>query len=52
MITPPANAHATYDALTHATGYHEVTNAGHALPQEDPAAVARLLTQLIEHSDV
>jgi len=48
VVTPPANARAAYDALAHAAGYHEIPGAGHALPQEDPAAVARLLTQLMD----
>ncbi len=49
VITPPANARAAYDALTHGAGYHEIPHAGHALPQEDPVAVADLLNELIEH---
>lgn len=48
VVTPPANARAAYDALAHTAGYHEIPGAGHALPQEDPAAVARLLTQLMD----
>jgi pimeloyl-ACP methyl ester carboxylesterase len=48
VVTPPANARAAYDALAHAAGYHEIPGAGHALPQEDPAAVARLLTRLMD----
>lgn len=50
VVTPPANAQTAYAALANAAGYHEIANAGHALPQEDPAAVASLLTQLVEPS--
>lgn len=48
VITPPANARAAFDALPHGAGYHEIADAGHALPQENPAAVAALLTERIE----
>jgi pimeloyl-ACP methyl ester carboxylesterase len=47
-ITPPANARATYEALPNGAGYHEVPDAGHAVSQENPAAVAGLMTELIE----
>ncbi len=47
LITPPANAHSLYAALANAAGMHEVPGAGHALPQEEPAAVARLLAQMV-----
>jgi pimeloyl-ACP methyl ester carboxylesterase len=52
VITPPTNARSAYAALGNAAGYHEVADAGHALPQEQPAVVAKLLSQLVEHSDV
>lgn len=48
QITPPKNAHTVHAALANAAGIHEVPGAGHALPQEEPAIVARLLAQLIE----
>lgn len=48
VVTPPANARSTYDALPNGAGYHEVAGAGHALPQENPTAVAALIAQLIE----
>lgn len=48
VITPPANAHTAYEALPHGAGYHEIAQAGHALPQENPTAVADLLAELIE----
>ncbi|MBS0536646.1 MAG: alpha/beta hydrolase [Proteobacteria bacterium] len=51
VVTPPANARKLYDALPRPAGYHEIPDAGHALPQENPAAVARLLVNLIEASD-
>ncbi len=47
LITPPDNAHSLYAALANAAGMHEVPGAGHALPQEEPALVARLLAQMI-----
>jgi pimeloyl-ACP methyl ester carboxylesterase len=48
VITPPENARAVHARLKRAAGYHEIGGAGHALPQEEPAAVARLVAQLIE----
>jgi pimeloyl-ACP methyl ester carboxylesterase len=48
VVTPPANARIAYAALRHAAGFHEIAGAGHALPQEDPAAVAAVLTELSE----
>jgi pimeloyl-ACP methyl ester carboxylesterase len=51
VITPPANARKLYDALPRPAGHHEIPGAGHALPQENPAAVAHLLVNLIEACD-
>jgi pimeloyl-ACP methyl ester carboxylesterase len=51
VVTPPANARSLYAALPHAVAFHEIADAGHALPQEDPAAVAALLMQLMERID-
>jgi pimeloyl-ACP methyl ester carboxylesterase len=51
VVTPPANARRACAALPRPAGYHEIAHAGHALPQEDPAAVARLLTELTEPID-
>ncbi|MBS0246247.1 MAG: alpha/beta hydrolase [Proteobacteria bacterium] len=51
VVTPPANARKLYAALPRPAGFHEIPDAGHALPQENPAAVARLLVNLIEASD-
>lgn len=48
VITPPANARTAYEVLPHGAGYHEIAKAGHALPQENPEAVAGLLNELIE----
>eukprot|EP01035_Chromulina_nebulosa_P005927 gene5927-8030_t len=48
VITPPANARAAFEALPNSIGYHEIADAGHALPLENPAAVAHLINQLIE----
>lgn len=52
VVTPPANARAAYAALAKAAGYHEIADAGHALPQEQPAIVANLLAQLVERRNV
>lgn len=51
VVTPPANARKLYDVLPRPAGFHEIPDAGHALPQENPAAVTRLLVNLIEASD-
>ncbi len=48
QITPPANARTAHAALANATGFYEVPNAGHALPQEQPEALAPVLTRLVE----
>lgn len=48
VITPPVNARSAYAALGNAAGYHEIADAGHALPQEQSATVATLLAQLVE----
>jgi pimeloyl-ACP methyl ester carboxylesterase len=48
VVTPPANARLAFTALANPANYFEVAGCGHALPQENPAAVARLLTQFIE----
>ncbi len=47
QITPPKNAHSLYAALANAVGIHEVPGAGHALPQEEPAAIAAILAQMV-----
>jgi pimeloyl-ACP methyl ester carboxylesterase len=48
QITPPANARRAYAALGNGAGFHEIPGAGHAVSQEEPAAVARLLAQIVE----
>ncbi len=50
VVTPPDNARATYAALSNRIGYREIPDAGHALAQENPAAVADLLLQLIDRT--
>jgi pimeloyl-ACP methyl ester carboxylesterase len=50
-VTPPANARTAYTALAHAVSFHEIAGAGHALPQENPAAAAAVLTELLEQID-
>ena len=52
VITPPVNARSAYAALGNAAGYHEIADAGHALPQEQSATVADLLAQLVERHNV
>jgi pimeloyl-ACP methyl ester carboxylesterase len=52
VVTPPVNARTAYAALAKPAGYHEIPDAGHALPQEYPDAVAGLLMPLIEQADV
>jgi pimeloyl-ACP methyl ester carboxylesterase len=47
LITPPKNAQAAHAALANAIGYHEIAGAGHAMPQEEPAALAHILTETI-----
>jgi pimeloyl-ACP methyl ester carboxylesterase len=51
VVTPPDNARTTYAALARGVGYHEIADAGHALAQENPAAVADILMRLIERND-
>ena len=48
-VTPPANARAVFSALARAVAFREIRGAGHALPQENPAAVAQLLSELMEY---
>jgi pimeloyl-ACP methyl ester carboxylesterase len=48
QITPPANAREAYAALANPVGLYEIPDAGHALPQEQPAALALPLVTLIE----
>jgi pimeloyl-ACP methyl ester carboxylesterase len=45
QITPPANAAELHAVLPRPAGFHQIANAGHALPQEEPAALAALLAQ-------
>jgi pimeloyl-ACP methyl ester carboxylesterase len=50
VITPPANAQAARDALRAKAYYHEIEGSGHALPQEEPAVVAKLLTAFVKEN--
>ena len=52
VITPPPNARAAHAALASPVGYHEIADAGHALPQEQPEIVANLVSQLVEFRNV
>lgn len=48
-VTPPANARAVFSALPRGVAFREIRGAGHALPQENPVAVAQLLSELMEY---
>jgi pimeloyl-ACP methyl ester carboxylesterase len=49
-ITPPANARRAFAALSCGThAYQEIRDAGHAVCQEQPAAIARALAEIVEH---
>jgi pimeloyl-ACP methyl ester carboxylesterase len=51
-ITPPANVRRAFEALPEASQRHayvEVANAGHAICQEQPAEIARMITAIVEH---
>lgn len=48
VVTPPENARTLHAALRRSAGFHEIPDAGHALPQESPAAVADILSELLE----
>ena len=50
-ITPPANVRRVFEALSGAPpqyGYREIPQAGHAVCQEQPAAVARAIAEILE----
>ena len=48
VVTPPSNARAVVAVLPNLMWHVEVPATGHALPQEEPAVVARLLSDLRE----
>ena len=48
VVTPPANAEKLYAALQHPLSFTRTPEAGHALPQEAPGEIARILTKLVE----
>jgi pimeloyl-ACP methyl ester carboxylesterase len=48
QITPPNNARSAHAALANPVDFHEVPGAGHALPQEEPIALAHILAQIAE----
>ena len=50
IVTPPANAQATYDVARTKHSLTLIPNAGHALPQQAPEAVARLLEGLVREA--
>jgi pimeloyl-ACP methyl ester carboxylesterase len=49
-VTPPAGARTLHAVLSHPRGYQEFAATGHALPQEAPIAVARLLEELVKEA--
>ena len=49
-VTPPAGARALHAALTNPLEYQEIAATGHALPQEAPIAVARLLEKFVKEA--
>jgi pimeloyl-ACP methyl ester carboxylesterase len=48
QITPPAHAAELHAALPRPGGLHQIANAGHALPQEEPNVLAALLAQTMD----
>jgi len=48
QITPPANAAQLHAALPRSAGFHQIANAGHAVPQEEPDALATLLARTVD----
>lgn len=52
VVTPPDNARTLYSVLKTPAGFHEIGNAGHALPQEQPDVMAGILAAFImEHAN-
>lgn len=49
-VTPPAGARELHAALKNPLDYQEIAATGHALPQEAPIAVARLLEELVKEA--
>jgi pimeloyl-ACP methyl ester carboxylesterase len=49
-ITPPENAHRVFDALAPAAQLRlvEIPDAGHAVCQEQPAAIARAISAIVD----
>jgi pimeloyl-ACP methyl ester carboxylesterase len=47
-VTPPANARAVFSALARGVVFREIRGSGHALPQQHPAVVSRLVAELTE----
>jgi pimeloyl-ACP methyl ester carboxylesterase len=51
-ITLPANVRRAFEALPEASqrhAYFEIANAGHAICQEQPAEIARIISEIVEH---
>jgi pimeloyl-ACP methyl ester carboxylesterase len=47
VVTPPGNAHAVQRVLKRAETLQEIADGGHALPQEQPRAVASLISGFV-----
>jgi len=47
-ITPPANARRLFDALRGVRAFCEIAGAGHAICQEQPAEIARVMKEIAE----
>jgi pimeloyl-ACP methyl ester carboxylesterase len=47
VVTPPEGSRRAYAQLRSAAGLHEIAGAGHACPQEAPAALAALLAHMV-----
>lgn len=50
VVTPPDQARAAHAALRGKAQFHEIKGSGHALPQEEPALVAKLLAAFVGES--
>jgi pimeloyl-ACP methyl ester carboxylesterase len=53
-ITPPKNARRVFEALPASArkGLFEIPDAGHAVCQEHPAAVARVIAAIVDHKAI
>ena len=47
VVTPPEGARRVHAILRKPLGFHAVRDAGHALPQEEPAFSAAIIESLV-----